>query len=286
MAEFGENLKRIREEKGYTQQTLADRLFVTRQAVSRWEGGSRYPDLMTAKKMSQFLEVSLDDLLSDEDMKQYPERNAIMDNAVAKQLQVILIAIAFMSSLALSIIYLSNYFIHDTYDTYVISSESEMFKCILLTIVLGFGVHAALNDKINPKMAIEIAILFLGTGLISGIIMLAMNWKFQMTLHLDPFSSVYGVGACILNMVFLLCCIRFFNSKKCVSPVPIYVLSALYGGIGIVSFVIGCVSYLPGEIRKDMFLINIFGLLEGLVLLILLVSMAYTLNRKRKLVTA
>ena len=114
MAEFGENLKKIREEKGYTQQTLADRLFVTRQAISRWEGGSRYPDLMTAKKMSQFLEVSLDDLLSDEDMKQYPERNAIMDNAVAKQLQVILIAIAFMSSLTLSIIYLSNYFIHDT----------------------------------------------------------------------------------------------------------------------------------------------------------------------------
>ncbi len=238
---------------------------------------------MTAKKMSQFLEVSLDDLLSDEDMKQYPERNAIMDNAVAKQLQVILIAIAFMTSLALSIIYLSNYFIHDTY---VISSESEMFKCILLTIVLGFGVHAALNDKINPKMAIEIAILFLGTGLISGIIMLVMNRKFQMTLHPEQFSTVYGVGACILNMVFLACCIHFFSSKKRVSPIPIYVLSALYGGIGIVSFVIGCVSYLPGEIRKDMFLINIFGLLEGLVLLILLVSMAYTLNRKRKLVTA
>lgn len=39
MAEFGENLKRVREEKGITQQTLADYLYVTRQAVSRWEGG-------------------------------------------------------------------------------------------------------------------------------------------------------------------------------------------------------------------------------------------------------
>ena len=38
MAEFGENLKRVREEKGITQQTLADYLYVTRQAVSRWEG--------------------------------------------------------------------------------------------------------------------------------------------------------------------------------------------------------------------------------------------------------
>ena len=82
MAEFGENLKRIREEKGLTQQTLADYLFVTRQAVSRWEGGSRYPDLMTAKKMSQFLEVSLDELLSDDDLKSYVEKNAILDSVV------------------------------------------------------------------------------------------------------------------------------------------------------------------------------------------------------------
>ena len=65
MAEFGENLKNVREQKGYTQQTLADHLYVTRQAVSRWEGGSRYPDLMTAKKMAQFLEVSLDELVYD-----------------------------------------------------------------------------------------------------------------------------------------------------------------------------------------------------------------------------
>ena len=39
--EFGEKLRQAREAKGMTQQKLADRLFVTRQAVSRWEcGGS------------------------------------------------------------------------------------------------------------------------------------------------------------------------------------------------------------------------------------------------------
>ena len=90
MAEFGENLKNVREQKGYTQQTLADHLYVTRQAVSRWEGGSRYPDLMTAKKMAQFLEVSLDELLTDDDMRLYAEKNAIIENPIAKRGQLIL----------------------------------------------------------------------------------------------------------------------------------------------------------------------------------------------------
>lgn len=42
MVEFGEQLRRAREEKGMTQQSLAEQLYVTRQAVSRWECGDRY----------------------------------------------------------------------------------------------------------------------------------------------------------------------------------------------------------------------------------------------------
>lgn len=37
MVEFGEKLRQARERKGMTQQTLADQLYVTRQAVSRWQ---------------------------------------------------------------------------------------------------------------------------------------------------------------------------------------------------------------------------------------------------------
>lgn len=51
MVEFGEKLKKAREGKGMTQQTLADHLYVTRQAVSRWECGAR--------KMKQFLSKRL-----------------------------------------------------------------------------------------------------------------------------------------------------------------------------------------------------------------------------------
>lgn len=42
MVEFGEQLRRAREGKGMTQQSLAEQLYVTRQSVSRWECGVSY----------------------------------------------------------------------------------------------------------------------------------------------------------------------------------------------------------------------------------------------------
>lgn len=63
---FGNNIKKLREEKNLTQQQLADKLYVSRQTVCRWENGSRCPDLLTAKKLALELDVSMDELVSDE----------------------------------------------------------------------------------------------------------------------------------------------------------------------------------------------------------------------------
>ena len=79
MAEFGENVRMLRQAKGLTQQSLADQLYVTRQAVSRWEGGSRYPDLMTAKKLAEALDSTMDALLSHEDMRLYARKAPVLE---------------------------------------------------------------------------------------------------------------------------------------------------------------------------------------------------------------
>ena len=89
MIEFGEQLRKAREEKGMTQQTLAEQLFVTRQAVSKWECGERYPDLPTTKKISEALDVSLDDLLSGKDMNKVVERNQVVENKFANNMMIL-----------------------------------------------------------------------------------------------------------------------------------------------------------------------------------------------------
>ena len=66
---IGQFIRDRRIELGMTQQQLADRLYVSRQTVSRWESGTRCPDLITAKKLAMELQISLDELISDEEIK-------------------------------------------------------------------------------------------------------------------------------------------------------------------------------------------------------------------------
>ena len=60
---FGENLKRLRKEKELTQETLAEFLGVSFQTISKWERGETYPDITTLPIISRFFDISIDDLL-------------------------------------------------------------------------------------------------------------------------------------------------------------------------------------------------------------------------------
>jgi len=60
---LGENIKRLRREKGITQETLAELLSVSFQSVSRWERGESYPDITLLPVLSEFFGVSVDELL-------------------------------------------------------------------------------------------------------------------------------------------------------------------------------------------------------------------------------
>ena len=56
-------IRRLRTEKGLSQDELAEKLFVTRQAVSRWETGETTPNPETLKQLSRLFDVSINTLL-------------------------------------------------------------------------------------------------------------------------------------------------------------------------------------------------------------------------------
>ena len=60
---IGTNVKRLRTEKGVTQEQLAEAMNVTCAAVSKWERGETYPDITLLQPLAYYFGVSLDELV-------------------------------------------------------------------------------------------------------------------------------------------------------------------------------------------------------------------------------
>lgn len=62
--EFREKLQELRKQRGLTQEALAEQLYVSRTAISKWESGRGYPSIDSLKAISAYFSISIDDLLS------------------------------------------------------------------------------------------------------------------------------------------------------------------------------------------------------------------------------
>ena len=77
--ELKQKLSRLRKDKGLTQLELAERLNVSRQAVSRWEVGAAVPSLDNLMFLSRLYGVPLDDLVQDGPQVLVPLEEALSD---------------------------------------------------------------------------------------------------------------------------------------------------------------------------------------------------------------
>ena len=66
--EFNEKLQELRKSRSLTQEELAEALFVSRAAISKWEQGRGYPSIDSLKEISRFFSVSIDDLICPEEI--------------------------------------------------------------------------------------------------------------------------------------------------------------------------------------------------------------------------
>ena len=60
---IGKHIKQYREQRDMTQEALAERLSVTRQAVSNWECGKTQPDIETLHRIADVLDISVEELI-------------------------------------------------------------------------------------------------------------------------------------------------------------------------------------------------------------------------------
>ena len=64
--EFNKKLQELRKARGLTQEELAEALFVSRTAISKWESGRGYPSIDSLKQIANYFSISIDELLSGE----------------------------------------------------------------------------------------------------------------------------------------------------------------------------------------------------------------------------
>ena len=277
MAEFGENVRKAREEMGITQQTLADKLYVTRQAVSRWENGSRYPDLLTSKSLAKALDTSLDELLRDDDMRTYPEVNPVLEYPLHKRVQTALFAAAFVTNLILMVWY----FFYNVTDirAFGIGNESILqiayfSTYIIIVSVLLYGVVKSIKDTVNSKAAACIM-----TTIVS--VDFARNVFFEL---LTGSPAWFGLLIdALIDILFILSVLRFYYSKKLYRPIVIYVLTGLVATLNLASYIYNLVAVIgTADLRK--FLTNsTLKLAAVLMIQFLFIYMTAVVHRKRRL---
>lgn len=73
--EFNEKLQELRKQKGFTQEELAELLFVSRTAISKWESGRGYPNIDSLKRISKLFSVTIDQLLSGDELLSIAEED-------------------------------------------------------------------------------------------------------------------------------------------------------------------------------------------------------------------
>ena len=74
--EFCEKLQALRKQKNLTQEELAEVLFVSRTSVSKWESGRGYPSIDSLKAVSKFFGITIDELLSGDELLSIAEEDA------------------------------------------------------------------------------------------------------------------------------------------------------------------------------------------------------------------
>ncbi len=279
--EFGEKLKHVRETKGITQQTLASQLFVTRQAISRWECGARFPDLLTAKKLSEYLEVSLDELLSPDETTKCIEENPIIESPTIHRVQTALYGFHGMAYLLLLVysLYIWGYSIEDILQcpSSLIIILPTLLTRISLMFLTFWGLRCSIKEKLSPKKTAILPTFFCSTQIFLAL-MSVLYYNFTTTTY--SFQAV--LRSFLLYAIFSTVCIisvyRFFFLKKAHWRYGIYAYFTSQIARELLRFVQACHSPVETEMIT---LVGLLVLLADFSFVALILYQTYILHKKR-----
>ncbi|MFA6620239.1 MAG: helix-turn-helix transcriptional regulator [Bacilli bacterium] len=196
---FGDKLKTLREERGLSQSQLAGKLYVTRQAVSKWERGAGMPDIPSLQKIADFFCVTIDDLTNEKPLPNRPIVYEPLSNRTESGIHYlwdIFLSLGLAISLA-GATYTSVLAMFDS--SYKVFLVVVTFLASLLSIGIPVGFFFWLNKRGSKgywilTREIELfALAFAFIGLVVSMLSLGET-KYLLALIGFVFLTIYGVA--------------------------------------------------------------------------------------------
>lgn len=153
---FSDKIKKLRLSKNLTQDQLAKLIYVSRSAVAKWEQNRGFPNIDALQRISKIFEVSIDDLLSDKELKILEVTNNKKKISLQRKIIIslsILAAIILIAFISLTVIYHPR-----TISKYVKSNSNNFVKIEIVNYdgnILAVEKNEA-NSFLNEILAIKV----------------------------------------------------------------------------------------------------------------------------------
>ena len=142
---FGEKLRKLRTDSGLTQEELAEKIYVTRTAISKWESDRGYPNIDSLKAISKIFSVSIDDLFSPDEVLTIAEQDNKQKETRFKDMVYALL------DLSISMLLFLPFFAEDadgiiqSLSLIALDGVQPYLKIAYLTVVIGMTVMGVLT---------------------------------------------------------------------------------------------------------------------------------------------
>ena len=168
--EFKDKLQELRKQKGLTQEELAEILYVSRTAVSKWESGRGYPNIDSLKTIAKFFSITVDELLSSEQVLSIAQEDSRRRKKQARDLvfglldisMILLLFLPFFGQKSEEGVQSVALIFFDSAQLYI---KIAFYVAIILTAVLGVArlafqnLKSALWQKINTPLSLALGVV-------------------------------------------------------------------------------------------------------------------------------
>ena len=197
--EFNEKLQDLRKQKGLTQEELAEKLYVSRTAVSKWESGRGYPNIESLKAIAKFFGVTVDELLSSGEVLTIAEEDNKRKEKYFRDLMYGLLDLCISMFLFLPFFALREDGIIQSVSLIALDGVQTYLKIAYLAVVIGMTVMGVLTLTLQNCQAVVWVKSKTTVSLILGAILVLL-----LMISSQPYASVLGFTLLAIKALMLI----------------------------------------------------------------------------------